>query len=72
MSQSYSLSQVVNVVYILRCSDGSYYIGHTQEPEKRIAAHNSGRGTEFTAMRKPVALVYQEMMNSKSDAVNRE
>jgi len=59
-------------VYILRCSDGSYYVGHTKDLKARIPLHNSGRGAVHTAARRPVVLVYQEPAASKADAVKRE
>jgi len=59
-------------VYLLRCSDGSYYVGHTENLKNRISLHNSGKGAAYTAVRCPVTLVFQESANSKSDAVKRE
>jgi len=59
-------------VYLLRCSDGSYYVGHTNDLGKRISLHNSGRGSAHTAMRRPVTLVFKEPVSSKSDAIKRE
>ena len=44
-------------VYILRCSDGSYYTGHTDNLESRIAQHQSGECEGYTATRLPVELV---------------
>jgi len=59
-------------VYLLRCSDGSYYVGHTENLKNRIFLHNSGRGAVYTAVRRPVTLVFQESANSKLEAVKRE
>ncbi|NOZ87464.1 MAG: GIY-YIG nuclease family protein [Deltaproteobacteria bacterium] len=59
-------------VYLLRCCDGSYYVGHTKDLEKRISLHNSGRGAAYTAARRPVTLAFQESATSKSDAIKRE
>ena len=47
-------------VYILRCSDGSLYTGATNQVERRLAAHQSGRGAKYTRSRLPVELVYLE------------
>ena len=48
-------------VYILRCNDGSYYVGSTsQDPEARTGEHNAGRFGGYTSTRLPVELVFQE------------
>ena len=59
-------------VYILRCSDGTYYIGHAHDLRLRLQYHNQGRGPTFTAARRPVAIVYSETHLSAEDAVKRE
>ena len=59
-------------VYILKCSDGSYYVGHTEDMGKRIFLHNSGRGAAYTAARHPVVLAYHESAVDKPAAVKRE
>ena len=59
-------------VYILRCSDGTLYTGWTFDPEARLKAHNGGRGARYTASRLPVAMVYSEPVDSRSDALRRE
>ncbi|MCK5241529.1 GIY-YIG nuclease family protein [bacterium] len=59
-------------VYILQCSDGSYYIGHTEDLKKRISLHNSSRGAVYTAVRRPITFAFQEFTNNKSDAIKRE
>jgi predicted GIY-YIG superfamily endonuclease len=59
-------------VYILRCSDGSLYIGHTSDLHARLKAHNDGQGAPWTACRRPVELVYQEEQQSEIKAVARE
>ena len=46
------------ITYMLRCADGSYYLGHTDELEKRIAEHQHGEGCAWTRNRLPVALVW--------------
>ena len=62
----------MHFVYILRCSDGSYYVGHTEDPETREKVHNEGRGARYTALRRPVCLVYSEATGSLRAAVLRE
>ena len=59
-------------VYILQCSDGSYYVGHTEDLKSRIEAHNRGVGAIYTASRTPVVLKYNESYPIKESAVKRE
>ena len=59
-------------VYILKCADGSFYVGSAQDLEDRLKRHNSGNGAVFTALRLPVKLVYQEPCKNEDDAVKRE
>lgn len=59
-------------VYILRCSDGSLYTGWTTNLEKRVAAHNAGKGAKYTRSRRPVELVYSEVFDDKISAQRRE
>ena len=59
-------------LYILRCADGSLYTGITTDLEKRIHAHNSGKGAKYTRGRGPVELVYQEELEDRAAASKRE
>ena len=59
-------------VYLLACRGGSLYCGYTNDLEKRICAHNSGRGAKYTKSRLPVKLVYSEAFCEKTDALKRE
>lgn len=59
-------------VYILQCLDQTLYTGMTNHLEKRIVAHNSGKGAKYTRGRTPVQLLYKEEISSKSDALKRE
>ena len=59
-------------VYILKCADGSLYVGHTCNVPDRVARHNAGRGAFWTATRYPVTLVYQESYDFEADALVRE
>lgn len=59
-------------VYILECSDGSYYTGSTIELEKRINQHQDGRDANHTKKRLPVKLVYVEEYLSIASAFERE
>ena len=58
--------------YILRCSDGTLYTGWTSDIDKRLLAHNAGKGAKYTRGRLPVQLVYWEESPSRSDAQIRE
>lgn len=44
----------MNYVYILECRDGSFYTGWTNDLERRLNIHNSGRGAKYTKSRLPV------------------
>lgn len=59
-------------MYILRCIDGSYYTGSTNNLDRRLKEHNSGEGSNYTKDRLPVNLVYYEEYDSISIAFNRE
>src|SRR5438105_2773433 len=59
-------------VYILECSDGSFYIGITNNLERRLKAHNEGIASKYTRSRRPVTLRYQEHCGSRSQALIRE
>ena len=62
----------MNYAYIPRCSDRTLYSGWTNNLEKRLAAHNSGKGAKYTKTRLPVELVYFEEFESKNEAMSRE
>lgn len=59
-------------VYILRCSDGSYYTGHTDDLERRIGQHQHGEVAGYTHDRRPVELVFSESFTDRIDALERE
>ena len=62
----------MNYTYILRCSDGTYYTGWTNDLEKRVRTHNRGRGGKYTRTRIPVELAYYEEFETKEEAMSRE
>ncbi len=62
----------MNYTYILRCVDGSLYTGWTNNLEKRIEQHNSGKGAKYTKGRRPVKLAYYEEFDTKEEAMKRE
>ena len=57
---------------MLRCGDGSYYVGHTDELEVRLAQHESGTFGGYTSKRRPVVLVFAEPMPTRDEAFQRE
>ncbi|MBR6595323.1 MAG: GIY-YIG nuclease family protein [Oscillospiraceae bacterium] len=59
-------------LYILRCKDGSLYTGITTDVEKRLEAHQSGKGAKYTRGRGPLELVYREECGDHSAALRRE
>lgn len=59
-------------VYIVQCSDGSYYTGWTPDIARRLDRHNKGIGAKYTASRRPVRLVYAEVAADRSAALRRE
>ena len=60
------------VVYILKCKDDTLYTGITDDLEKRLKAHNEGKGAKYTRGRGPVKLYYRECCTDKSAALRRE
>lgn len=58
--------------YLLECADKTLYCGYTDDVEKRVRTHNSGKGAKYTKSRLPVRCVYFEEHTSKSDATRRE
>jgi TrmH family RNA methyltransferase len=58
--------------YILRCADGSYYTGHTDDLETRIAQHQSGAVAGYTQGKRPVTLVWSQAFASRDDALAAE
>lgn len=59
-------------VYMVRCRDNSLYTGYTNDPQRRLAVHNAGKGAKYTRSRLPVVLVYQEECTDKLAAQRRE
>lgn len=59
-------------VYMVRCVDGSYYSGCTNDVQRRERIHNAGKGAKYTRSRRPVQVVYQEACPDRSAALRRE
>ena len=62
----------MNYIYILKCKDETLYTGWTNDIEKRLEAHNAGKGAKYTRSRRPVELVYLEQFETKEEAMRRE
>ncbi len=58
--------------YMLRCSDGSYYTGHTDNLDARIAQHQAGLVKGYTFSRRPVRLVWSEYFQTRIEALEAE
>ena len=59
-------------VYIVKCSDGTFYTGVSNNLKARIKKHNSGEGAKYTQSRRPVELVYKEKSLDRSRSLKRE
>ena len=59
-------------VYMLPCSGGSYYVGHTNDLEQRLAAHERGAIEGCTLSRRPVELVFSDRFSTRQEAFHRE
>lgn len=62
----------MNYTYILKCADDTLYCGWTNELDKRLKAHNEGRGAKYTRGRRPLLLAYYEAFETKEEAMKRE
>ena len=62
----------MNYTYILKCKDETLYTWWTNDIEKRLEAHNAGKGAKYTRSRRPVELVYLEQFETKEEAMRRE
>lgn len=59
-------------VYLVRAANGALYCGISDDPQRRFAQHQSGKGARFFFSSPAVALVYSESCSSKGDALRRE
>ena len=59
-------------VYMLRCGDGTLYTGITDDVQRRLEAHRSGKGAKYTRGRGPLELAYTAKLPDKSAALKRE
>jgi predicted GIY-YIG superfamily endonuclease len=59
-------------VYMLQCGDRSYYVGHTDELEKRVLQHERGELRGYTSTRRPVRVVFTQQFASREEALAAE
>lgn len=59
-------------LYILKCSDGTFYTGVTNDIDRRFRAHQEGKASRYTRTRRPVVLVHRETCGTRSRALTRE
>ena len=59
-------------VYMLECSDGSYYTGHTDELERRLGEHDAGLYPGYTTKRRPLTLVFSQEFPTRLEALTAE
>lgn len=71
-SESRDAPDCAHHVYMVACSDGTYYTGYTTDVERRVAEHNDGAGAKYTRGRRPVELVHVETYATQSAAMQRE
>ena len=62
----------VSYIYVVECADKSFYTGYTTDIGRRIKMHNAKKGAKYTRARGPVALVYFEEFETKSEATKAE
>jgi tRNA/rRNA methyltransferase len=57
---------------MLHCADGSYYVGHTDDPARRVAEHHAGGKSVYTTRRRPVALIWSQEFRTREEAKTAE
>ena len=62
----------MNYTYIVKCADSTLYTGWTNDLDKRIKAHNNGKGAKYTKANKPLKIVWQKEFETKSEALKEE
>ncbi|MFJ8066779.1 GIY-YIG nuclease family protein [Psychrobacillus sp. NPDC096426] len=65
-------NEKAHTFYVLECNDGSYYAGYTNDLANRIKVHNEGKGAKYTRARRPVACIYNEIFETKREAMQAE
>ncbi|OMP66851.1 GIY-YIG nuclease family protein [Domibacillus epiphyticus] len=58
--------------YVVKCKDGSFYAGYTNDLANRMSVHNAGKGAKYTRARLPVMLIHYEIFETKQEAMRAE
>jgi predicted GIY-YIG superfamily endonuclease len=58
--------------YIILCSNGKYYVGHTNNLKKRFEYHVRKKGAKYTSQNKPIKILWYQEFNNEKDAIKRE
>jgi putative endonuclease len=66
------MPQMPFYVYILRCTDGSFYTGYTKNVDARAQLHAKGKGARYTRIHKPKSIAYVEPFATRAKAMKRE
>lgn len=66
------MNSIYSYTYILQCSNGKYYVGSTNDLDRRLKEHQAGLGSNYTRKHRPVKLVYYEEYQSVTEAFCRE
>jgi putative endonuclease len=72
MGKEATVTAMYWTVYMLECADHTLYTGITNDLDRRLAEHASGKGARYTKGRGPFRLVYQEICASRAEASRRE
>lgn len=59
-------------LYILRCGDGTLYVGIALDVERRLSQHRAGKGAKYTRGREPLEVLHRECVGGRGDALRRE
>jgi len=59
-------------MYLIKCEDGSFYVGSTSNTDRRFAEHSHKKGGRYTKLHKPIKIVYKEEFFTKIEVLNRE
>ncbi len=72
MSAREGKERVAFWTYILKCADGRYYTGHTEDLDRRVAEHQTGGYCRFTSSRRPVSLFWEQDFATRAEALEAE
>jgi predicted GIY-YIG superfamily endonuclease len=72
MKQRFAKKKMGWSLYVLKCKDGTYYTGITNDLSRRVKQHNEGTASRYTRSRGPVKVIFQEPCRGKSSALKKE